>query len=626
MLFPARGLIPLLAAASARCSVLTLDSAGVVEMMESSRNAFVCFEPADCSVCAQLAPFWAQVGQQWPGVVRRVECGNSKSCERALGALPTALVQLAHGKPVFAIWAGASWDLYAGSSNAEEVVRFLQERGGEWQAGQEARARGGLLEPPLQDLLQRNRPKGTSLPSASPPAPGDAATADARVPIIRQIPRLYSPSFGTFRARHLVPSVPAIVGGALSDWGAMRWDWDHLSARCGERAMGPRCSHNSVTLFDAEQGAALWAGAREVKTRALGVTRVKDMLQRQQQGEPLYLHDAAIELFCPALMADVKAPQYFPVDYLQAVPAALRFTSHSCPGHASSLVPPSTHPSIFIGPRGTRSALHADDHGSRFMMALFRGRKHFRLLNATDAERCLGALPPLGASYPYKFDLDPFSPKPGQLHEVGADGAKCVLWEGELGPGDLIFIPEEWPHAVVNMDDSIAISYNFVDDWSTASFLRYHASRMSAVDPRGPITTPLEHRRALAVAASALAEHLLRDGWGFQGEGNPLDPQLLSALILATFATMQAPLPDARSLPAERLDVAWRDFFAQQRLDHTRDLPQYTARVRAWLASEAFMSLNASDLSPLQQASAFGWPAPAHSAERFSSGMPHDEL
>ena len=149
---------------------------------------------------------------------------------------------------------------------------------------------------------------------------------------------------------------------------------------------------------------------------------------------------------------------------------------------------------------------------------------------------------------------------------------------------------------------------------------------MSAVDPRAPITTPLEHRRALAVAASALAEHLLRDGWGFQGEGNPLDPQLLSALILATFATMQAPLPDARSLPAERLDVAWRDFFAQQRLDHTRDLPQYTARVRAWLASEAFMSLNASDLSPLQQASAFGWPAPAHSAERFSSGMPHDEL
>lgn len=261
------------------------------------------------------------------------------------------------------------------------------------------------------------------------------------------------------------------------------------------------------------------------------------------------------------------------------------------------------------------------------MMALFRGRKHFRLLNATDVKRCLGALPPLGASYPYKFDLDPFSPAPGQLHEVGVDGAECVLWEGELGPGELIFIPEEWPHAVVNMDDSIAISYNFVDDWSIASFLRYHASRISSIDSHAPIATTLEHRRTLASSASALAEHLLRGGWGFRGEGNPLDPQLLSALILATFATMQTPLPDARSLLAQRADVSWRDFFAQQRLDHSRDLPQYTSRVRAWLASEAFTLLNASDLSALQPATAFGRPDPAVSANvQINRGVPHDEL
>jgi len=81
--------------------------------------------------------------------------------------------------------------------------------------------------------------------------------------------------------------------------------------------------------------------------------------------------------------------RYFPVDTLQHVPPSLRFTSHSCipfaPGGETSL-----HPSIFIGPHGTRSALHADNTGSRFLMALFKGRKRFRLLNASDVSRCLG--------------------------------------------------------------------------------------------------------------------------------------------------------------------------------------------------------------------------------------------
>ena len=40
------------------------------------------------------------------------------------------------------------------------------------------------------------------------------------------------------------------------------------------------------------------------------------------------------------------------------------------------------------------------------------------------------------------------------------------------------------PHAVVNLEQSIAVSYNFVDDFALPHFLRFHATRASAIDPR----------------------------------------------------------------------------------------------------------------------------------------------
>ena len=70
----------------------------------------------------------------------------------------------------------------------------------------------------------------------------------------------------------------------------------------------------------------------------------------------------------------------------------------------------------------------------------------------------------------------------------------------------MIFIPEEWPHAVVNLEDSIAVSYNFVDEWSLPNLVRYHATRAAAVDPRDtrPLSKP-QHHAELAKKAIQLA-------------------------------------------------------------------------------------------------------------------------
>ena len=156
---------------------------------------------------------------------------------------------------------------------------------------------------------------------------------------------------------------------------AANWTWASIEDKCGARAMGPRCTANEVKLYKVNQQAELWGGLENMKVHRLGITTVKDLLRRQKKGtNALYLHDSGLEMFCPRLMTELKCSKYFPVDYLQLPPAALRLTSHSCPS-AHDGVGASMHPSLFMGPRGTRSTLHADDAGSRFMMGVIQGRQ-----------------------------------------------------------------------------------------------------------------------------------------------------------------------------------------------------------------------------------------------------------
>ena len=56
--------------------------------------------------------------------------------------------------------------------------------------------------------------------------------------------------------------------------------------------------------------------------------------------------------------------------------------------------------------------------------------------------------------YAVDFNLNAFNPDILGEHPAAAG---CVVWEGEVGPGDMIFIPSRWPHAVVNLEAGIAI-------------------------------------------------------------------------------------------------------------------------------------------------------------------------
>jgi len=149
------------------------------------------------------------------------------------------------------------------------------------------------------------------------------------------------------------------------------------------------------------------------------------------------------------------------VDFQMQFPPHLR-PRHNCKsknGHSS-------HPSIFIGLEGTQTGLHTDARASRFWMAVLRGRKKFRLFNQSDAEY----LSPAEDTETVKetntfhafFHVDAFNAN--RSHHPKFQHA--LAWDATVSAGELIFIPETWPHQVRNEADSIAISYNFIDDYS----------------------------------------------------------------------------------------------------------------------------------------------------------------
>jgi hypothetical protein len=89
---------------------------------------------------------------------------------------------------------------------------------------------------------------------------------------------------------------------------------------------------------------------------------------------------------------------------------------------------------LLIGPAGTVTPDHVDLFGTHAWLAQLHGRKHF------DFES-----PSVGAQKER-------SPSPGRFN-----------WEAELGPGDIIILPQGWTHRVTSLTPSISLSFNFVN-------------------------------------------------------------------------------------------------------------------------------------------------------------------
>ena len=147
------------------------------------------------------------------------------------------------------------------------------------------------------------------------------------------------------------------------------------------------------------------------------------------------------------------------------------------------------HPSIFVAKKGSASPLHSDAQMTRFWMFLLSGKKYFRIFPPSEYHKMYptdwnqmsvgetrnyesvlfsdGAA--VGDLYPHKFLIDAFAPDFVKFPQA----AGAIVYETILEEGELIYVPEGWAHAVLNLEDIVATSQNVVDVHSRDTYLRY---------------------------------------------------------------------------------------------------------------------------------------------------------
>eukprot|EP00747_Dinoflagellata_sp_TGD_P164966 gnl/TRDRNA2_/TRDRNA2_185651_c0_seq1.p1 gnl/TRDRNA2_/TRDRNA2_185651_c0~~gnl/TRDRNA2_/TRDRNA2_185651_c0_seq1.p1 ORF type:complete len:449 (-),score=73.51 gnl/TRDRNA2_/TRDRNA2_185651_c0_seq1:61-1407(-) len=246
-----------------------------------------------------------------------------------------------------------------------------------------------------------------------------------------------------------------VIENALDGWPAMQWTFSSLAERCPK-------AHLPVYSYDVDTKE--WAALRQTGYMPLrdyftdhfgrpynGPTdeygnpkkyrwerhkieaEARDAMEKK---DLLYALEMSLRNECPMLLEDIRIPAFFADDML------VRYYKNAA------------WPTLITGPRGTQSGLHRDTHNLPFYMALFSGRKRWRIFHDDDA-----VLQEYYIAERNGYAFNPFAPDFAKYPRLG----EVKVQDLELKAGELLYIPPGAPHAAFNMEDTLAISGNYLD-------------------------------------------------------------------------------------------------------------------------------------------------------------------
>jgi hypothetical protein len=288
--------------------------------------------------------------------------------------------------------------------------------------------------------------------------------APASLPEVADGARL---SRAQFRARFGTPNTPAILRGAVAGWRALSaWTPAALAAAGGRAPFHCGGVPMPLDAFFRYSGAASGRDDR-----------------------PLYLFERDFCALAPALAGDVAPPP-------PAVGEDL-----------AALLPPAARPDsrwIIAGGKKSGSTFHKDPNASSAWNALIYGEKAWVMYppHATPPGVLVSGdgtevATPLSVMEWY---LDHFPGHAARARAGGPDAPLC----GIQRPGDVVFIPAGWWHQVLNVEDSLAVTSNFVCEDNVAGVLALMRDDPGALSGVPPGTRPEDVH---ALFRAALAEH-----------------------------------------------------------------------------------------------------------------------
>ncbi|WP_395835690.1 cupin-like domain-containing protein [Cystobacter fuscus] len=232
-----------------------------------------------------------------------------------------------------------------------------------------------------------------------------------------QVPRRETLSAEEFQEHHLRANQPVVLTGEVPTWPAFsHWSQEYFTSRHGQRLV--QVNHHERGLYTGHQ----------VKETRMSLAEFF-AARREGPAQSFVIQDILTR--CPWLIPDYRLPRFVPAEAVD-------------------------QSGIWLGPGGTSTGLHWDSQNG--LLALIRGRKRIWLFSPDQHE----ALYPCPLRSPADLrkrnwsDLDVFNPAPERFPRArGATYLEVALQEGEM-----IFIPENWWHAVRN-EEGLQIAVNF---------------------------------------------------------------------------------------------------------------------------------------------------------------------
>lgn len=218
---------------------------------------------------------------------------------------------------------------------------------------------------------------------------------------------------------------PIIVEGAIDHWPAMK--------------------HWSIASLEERFRNVAFKVAKDDKGKKL---RMKfkyyaDYLRHQQDDSPLYLFETNVDdngLIRP-IVDDFEVPDVFPNDYFALVNQDSR--------------PPFRW--FCIGPKGSGTTMHIDPLATSAWNAVTHGKKHWVLMHPKESKRVVKGKDVIkdGEDDEAIMYYDFILPRIKKAHP------ELKVWEGIQNPGEVIFVPSDWWHGVLNIEDCVAVTQNY---------------------------------------------------------------------------------------------------------------------------------------------------------------------
>lgn len=242
----------------------------------------------------------------------------------------------------------------------------------------------------------------------------------------------------TFRRRFDGPGMPVVITGATGSWPARHY-WRSFAS------LASRCPPGTRWDIAHRVGQASGATPR-VKSLSMSLEEYASYCATQCDEMPLYVFDARFGEKAPLLLHDysVSTLRVFAEDIFEVLGA----------GHRPDFR------WLIVGPTRGGTPWHVDPNATSAWNALLSGRKRWALYPPDHVPPGVHVQRDAGGRI-VAFDA-PLSPVAWFAyvypHLSDADKPYEVLQH----PGDVVYIPAGWWHMVLNVEDAIAVTQNFV--------------------------------------------------------------------------------------------------------------------------------------------------------------------